>query len=133
MGKPSKMQVVGGLLIGIALCSIGYGFYWWIGGWAQSLTVHEEQMLIIETKQKSTAGEAFASEYFIFTDKGYFRVGGPTDEHGIPYAWQSANNQTGKLVTVKYYGEGLHHVEAWGWYRTIFEVHTINSTTNQNP
>jgi len=125
---PNIWTVAAVLLIGLVICGIGYGLYWWIGGWVQSLTVHEEKMLIVETKQKSKAGEAFASEYWIFTNKGYFKVGGPTDEHGEPYVWGRAVNQTSKWVTVKYYGEGMHHIDAWGWYPTIFEIYTTGES-----
>jgi hypothetical protein len=87
--------------------------------------IYETTLTIKEAVKKTSGGETRNVEYFIFTDKGYFSVGGPVDADGTPYAWKNAQNMTGQLVRIKYFSEGLWHIEAWGRYLTIYEVHRI--------
>lgn len=121
MDKPSKLQVV--VIILVALLFIGVGRL--IYGEIEGYQIYEGTLTIKEAIRKTAGGETRTVEYFLFTDKGYFSVGGPVDADGTPYAWKNAGNLTGQLVRVRYFGEGLYHIEAWGRYLTIYEVHPI--------
>jgi hypothetical protein len=64
-------------------------------------------------------------QYYIYTDKGYFWVGGPVDADGAPYAWKLADNLKGERVNVKYYGAGWYWIDAWMWYPSVYEIHKL--------
>ena len=121
MWKPSKGEAVAVILIALFLLGIGRLIY----GVIESYQIYEGTLTIKEAIKKTAGGETRTVEYFLFTDKGYFSVGGPVDADGTPYAWKNAENLTGQLVRVRYFGEGLYHIEAWGRYLTIYEVHAI--------
>lgn len=122
MDKPSKLQVVAVILIALLVLGVG----WLIYGAIEGYQIHEDTLTIKEAVKKTSGSESRNVEYFLFTDKGYFSVGGPVDADGTPYAWKNAYNMTGQLVRVRYFGEGLYHIEALGRWRTIYEVHRID-------
>jgi hypothetical protein len=121
MNRPSAWTIAGVIILALIILGVGR-LIWSAPEW---FAVHEEQMTIIDAVRKTSGGESRKVDYFLSTDKGYFFIGGPIDADGTPYAWNQAENMTGQMVKVKYYGAGMWNVEAWGWYRTIYEVHKI--------
>ncbi|MDO8558778.1 MAG: hypothetical protein Q7R84_00390 [bacterium] len=87
--------------------------------------VHEDQVLILDAVKKTSGGETRLVSYYIYTDKGYFWIGGPVDADGTPYVWKIADNFKGKKVTVKYYAAGWYWIDAWMWYPTVYEMHEL--------
>lgn len=85
--------------------------------------VHEDQVTVLDTVRKTYGAETRTVEYYLYTDKGYFKVGGPVNAEGTPYAWKLANDLRGKTVTVKYYGAGWYRIDAWMWYPYVYEIH----------
>jgi hypothetical protein len=121
MRQPTGWETIGIIILILVIAGIGR-LIWSAPEW---FAIHEEQAKIIEAVKKTSGGESRKVDYFLVTDKGYFNVGGPVDSDGTPYAWNQAENMTGQMVKIKYYGAGMWNVEAWGWYRTIYEVHRI--------
>lgn len=111
------------ILVIVVIVALGA---WRYSGWFK---VHEEQVVIREAIRKTAGGETREVEYFLYTNKGYFRVGGPVDAEGIPYVWQLAKENEGKLVLIRYYGGGVWRIDAWAWYPSAYEVHTVPETS----
>ena len=112
-----------GLLLVCVLVGLLVGT--WVSCSRNYTTVHEDQVTIIDAVKKTYGSETRTVDYYIYTDKGYFWIGGPVGADGTPHAWKLANDFKGKRVTIKYYGAGWYRIDAWRWYPYVYEIHEL--------